>query len=368
MNIKKQKSKNIKKLVDESVNRVVTAVGTPNIAFIKYWGKRNEKLILPQNSSLSMTLDENLKTTTSVLFSDKLKSDIFYLENVLQDLNNKDVKERFEIVNMLRKLAKTNKKVLIVSKNSFPTAAGLASSASGIATLVYACKSALKLNLSLKQMSIIARQGSGSSCRSLEGGIVVWKKGLLNNGFDSYIEQIINENYWPELIDIIAIVSKEKKVVSSRLGMKHTIETSRLYKERLQFVEKDLKNIINAIKLKDFQKMGEIIMKDSNSLHSVLLDTYPPIFYLNDVSKAIINSIHELNAKKGRIIAAYTFDAGPNANIITTDNYANEIKNVLKGIPGIVDIITSKIGRGPHLISEKDALIDAKFLQNIFNK
>ena len=142
---------------------VFTGEGSPNMAYIKYWGKRDEKLILPQNSSLSMTLSRDvLHTTTSLVFSKKLKEDALYIDGKKQDLSDKDVQERFGMVNILRKLAGTDAKVLIVSKNDFPAASGLASNASGIATLAHAANAALELNLTPTELSKIARQGSGS--------------------------------------------------------------------------------------------------------------------------------------------------------------------------------------------------------------
>ena len=140
------------------LDEAVTAIGTPNIALIKYWGKRDERLILPTNSSISITLDEQLNTRTSILFSKKLKRDLFYINGERQDTNNRDVVERFDMINILRKMAKINTKALVVSKNSFPTASGLASSASGIATLTYSAAKALELRLSTQELSIIARR------------------------------------------------------------------------------------------------------------------------------------------------------------------------------------------------------------------
>ncbi|MCL4380826.1 MAG: diphosphomevalonate decarboxylase [Candidatus Marsarchaeota archaeon] len=348
------------KTMQDLLGKVFTAKGSSNIAFSKYWGKENEKLILPCNSSISMTLDnKDVHTITSVLFSDKIESDVFVLNGEIQDLENKDTKERFEIVNIMRKIADTSKKALVISENSFPTAAGLASSASGISTLVYACNDALKLGLSAKELSIIARQGSGSSCRSVVGGIAKWNKGgNESDGSDSYVEQIVDEKYWPELMDIIAIVDPGKKKVSSRAGMKQTVETSPLYKLRPKYVEENIiPQLTEAIKSRDFEAMGKLIMKESNDLHAVMLDTYPPIFYLNDISRDIIYAVHELNQSRGKIIGAYTFDAGPNAHIITTQENKDGIISLLKNIDGVKEVLSVKIGSGPVMLGNEEALI-----------
>ena len=334
------------------VEKICTAIATPNIALIKYWGKRNDALILPHNSSIGITLDEELNTKTSVMFTDKLKEDIFYIDGVRQDLSNNDIKERFAVIDKIRSIANTDLRVIVVSENSFPASSGLASSASGIASMVFAATNALGLDLDLKSMSIIARQGSGSSCRSLVGGFVKWERGTKEDGTDSYIRQIADANYWPELVDIVTIVSNEKKKISSRAGMRETVATSILYKVRPQYAEAACIELEEAIKKKDFEKLAMLTIRDSNNMHAVMLDTYPPLIYLNNTSLEIINAITDLNEREGRLIAAYTFDAGPNAHIITLENYESKVMTVLKAIHGIIDIKRTKVGKGPRVDKE----------------
>ena len=337
---------------------VYTAIATPNIALIKYWGKRDEKLILPMNSSISMTMGEEFNTKTSVMFTDKIGEDTLYINGTKQDLSDKDVKERFAIINILRNMAGTKARAMVVSENSFPTAAGLASSASGIVAMVFAANAALELNLDTRSMSIIARQGSGSSCRSLAGGFVKWEQGTKADGTDSYIRQIAPPSHWPDLIDIVSIVSKSKKKISSRAGMKQTVESSVLYRARPEYAEKACADMENAIMGKDFERLGLITIKDSNNLHAVMLDTYPPILYLNDVSKEIISAMDNLNAESGKIVAAYTFDAGPNAQILTLEKYKNDVEKALSEIEGIEKIYVTKPGNGPRILDNGESLID----------
>jgi len=299
-----------------------------------------------------MTLGEELNTKTSVMFTDKLKEDVFYIDGVRQDLSNNDIKERFAVIDKIRSIANTNLRVIVISENSFPASAGLASSASGIASMVFAATNTLGLDLDLKSMSIIARQGSGSSCRSLAGGFVKWERGIKEDGTDSYIRQIVDANYWPELVDIVTIVSNEKKKISSRAGMRETVATSILYKVRPEYAEAACIELEEAIKKKDFETFGILTMRDSNNMHAVMLDTYPPMIYLNDTSRNIINAITDLNRQEGKIVAAYTFDAGPNAHIITLENYESKVMSVLKAIRGIIEIKRTKIGKGPRADKE----------------
>jgi diphosphomevalonate decarboxylase len=224
--------------------------------------------------------------------------------------------------------------------------------------MVFAANAALGLNLDTKGMSIVARQGSGSSCRSLAGGFVKWEKGTKADGSDSYIRQIAASSHWPELIDIVPIVSKSKKKVSSRAGMKQTMESSVLYTVRPEYAEKACAEIENAIISKDFERLGLITIKDSNNLHAVMLDTYPPIMYLNDASREIISAIDKLNADSGKIVAAYTFDAGPNAQVLTLEKYRSAIEKVLSGVEGIENTYVTKPGNGPRLLGDSDSLID----------
>ena len=339
-------------------DKAYTAVATPNIALIKYWGKRDERLILPTNSSISMTMGEEFSTKTSVMFTDKINDDIFYINGVKQDLSEKEIKERFSVINTLRNMAGTKARVIVVSENNFPTAAGLASSASGIAAMVFAANAALELNLDTKSMSIIARQGSGSSCRSLAGGFVKWERGTKVDGTDSYIRQIAPSDHWPDIIDIVSIVSKSKKKISSRAGMKQTVESSVLYQARPGYAEKACADMENAIMNKDFEKLGLITIKDSNNLHAVMLDTYPPILYLNDASREIISAIDKLNAESGKIVAAYTFDAGPNAQVLTLEKYKNDVEKALSEIEGIEKTYVTKPGNGPRILDNGESLID----------
>lgn len=208
----------------------------------------------------------------------------------------------------------------ICSENNFPTAAGLASSASGFAALIYTLGSLYELQPETdnSQLSRIARQGSGSACRSLFGGFVAWQGGEKADGSDSYAVEVAPQSHWSDLQALICVVSDAKKGTPSTAGMQRTVATSPLLQHRIrEVVPKRMVDISKAIKDKDFDTFADITMADSNNFHATCLDTTPPIFYMNDVSRAIVQLIEELNrasveAGTGKI-AAYTYDAGPNA-------------------------------------------------------
>lgn len=204
----------------------------------------------------------------------------------------------------------------LVSENNFPTAAGLASSAAGFAALVRAIADLYELPASPSELSLIARQGSGSACRSLFGGYVAWRMGEAADGSDSRADQVADAAHWPDMRALILVVSAEKKGVSSTSGMQQTVATSGLFRERVaSVVPQHMAAMERAIRDRDFAAFAEITMRDSNSFHATCADTYPPIFYMNDVSRAAIRAVEQINAAAGRTVAAYTFDAGPNAVI-----------------------------------------------------
>lgn len=227
----------------------------------------------------------------------------------------------------------------IVTENNFPTAAGLASSAAGFAALVRAVADLYDLPQTPEQLSLIARQGSGSACRSLMGGFVAWRAGETSDGSDSIAECIAPESHWPELRALILVCSEEKKSIGSTQGMQLTTTTSELFPVRAkEIVPRRMTEMESAIKSRDFEAFAKITMQDSNNFHACCYDTWPPIHYLNDASLAAINAVTTINRRAGKLVAAYTFDAGPNAVIYylaeNTHLVAGVFKFFLVNVPG----------------------------------
>jgi diphosphomevalonate decarboxylase len=162
--------------------------------------------------------------------------------------------------------------------------------------------------------------------------------GSKTDGSDSVAVEIAPASHWPTMRALILVVSAEKKGVSSTSGMQITVGTSELFQRRAEIVvPKHMELMTKAIQEKDFETFGKVTMMDSNSFHATCLDTFPPIFYLNDVSKAAIRVVEDINRKAGKIIAAYTFDAGPNAVIYFEEHNADSVAGVLKDILGSLD-------------------------------
>ncbi|MFA5049837.1 MAG: diphosphomevalonate decarboxylase [Candidatus Micrarchaeia archaeon] len=323
---------------------ISTAVANANIAIIKYWGNRNNKLILPANSSLSFTMDEKLQTKTTLIFDESFGLDELWINDEKSGPN--ETKRVSSFIDVFRKLAETKMKAKVFSENSFPKGAGLASSASAFAALSHATSNALDLDLNSKQLSLLARFGSGSASRSVFGGAVEWNSGIKPDGSDCFSKQLLSEKKLKDLRNVIGIVEKSEKKVGSREGMSITASTSKLYKKRLAEVSKRLENAKRHVLNFNFQKLAPIIMEESNNMHLVMGDSIPPLVYLNSTSKKIIKEIENLNKENDFYLGAYTFDAGPNAHIYTTKKYAKIISSLLKDIPGIEEVLECHIGKG----------------------
>lgn len=201
----------------------------------------------------------------------------------------------------------------IVSENNFPTAAGLASSAAGFAALVRAVADLYRLPDSPEQLSVVARQGSGSACRSLLGGYVAWRAGRSPDGADSAARQVAPAAHWPDMRALVLVASAAKKGVSSTAGMQQTVATSPLFQHRVAAVAPaNMEAMERAVARRDFAAFADVTMRESNSFHACCADTWPPIYYMIDVSRAAVRAVEAVNAAAGRPAAAYTFDAGPN--------------------------------------------------------
>jgi diphosphomevalonate decarboxylase len=208
-----------------------------------------------------------------------------------------------------------------------------------------------------RELSIFARLGSGSACRSVFGGFVEWKMGRKRDGSDSYSVQIAPASYWPALRNVIAITDPEKKKVGSAEGMEITTRTSALYLERVKSRPKILTLMRRAILKRNLPAFLELTMRESSHMHAVMLDTFPPIIYLNDISREIMASVHEFNSGKGKTCAGYTFDAGPTAHVYTEEKYVKEVVRMLRGIRGVQKTIVCRAGNGPRKLPDGESLI-----------
>lgn len=237
----------------------------------------------------------------------------------------------------------------IESRNTVPTASGLASSASGLAALAFALIKLYDLDShsSMEKLSKIARLGSGSACRSMFGGFVHWNT-------SGEVKQLAPDAWWPELSGFVVVFSSAAKSVSSTSGMQTTVKTSSLFMERIKIiVPRRIEEMKEAISSKNFHLLAELTMKDSNSFHACCFDTFPPIKYLTDDSFRLMSLVHECNAEAGQNVLAYTFDAGQNGVILGVDSVILEDfkSKLLSSFTSIETIIPFGIGHGPRVIN-----------------
>lgn len=317
-----------------------TAKANTNIALIKYWGKRDENLFLPMNSSLSITLDR-FYTVTTVEFQEKLEKDQFFLNGKLA--SDKEANNVYIFLDKIRNRFSVNLHAIVSSENKVPTAAGFASSASGFAALAAAATKALKLDIEERELSILARQGSGSACRSVYGGFVEWQKGKREDGKDSFAIQLLPENQWQLSILSVMVNSKEKKV-SSREAMKRTVEKSPFYLGWLQGVERDLDLAKKAIEVRDFQALGEVMEANALKMHGTMLGAEPPILYWESGTLEVIKQVQEL--RLSGINAYFTIDAGPNVKVLCLPEDEKEVHRSLLMLPSVQEVLVCHPGPG----------------------
>lgn len=307
-----------------------------NIALIKYWGKADEALIIPMNNSLSVTLDR-FYTETRVTFDETLTEDQLILNG--EAVNAKESAKIQRYMEMIRKEAGISEHALIESENFVPTAAGLASSASAYAALAGACNEALQLGLSDKDLSRLARRGSGSASRSIYGGFAEWEKG--HDDESSFAHRIEADGWENELAMVFVVINNKSKKVSSRSGMSLTRDTSRFYQYWLDNVEPDLKETKEAIAQKDFKRMGEVIEANGLRMHATNLGAQAPFTYLVPESYDAMRIVHE--CREAGLPCYFTMDAGPNVKVLIEKKNQQAIVNKFLQEFDQSQIITSDI-------------------------
>jgi len=305
------------------VRENVNASAPANIALCKYWGKRNTELNLPVTDSLSLALG-HLGSNISLSMGHKNDSVV---------LNDRELKPtdpfRVRTLDFLNLFRENQDEFHVVAQNTIPTAAGFASSASGFAALVFALDQLYQWDLDQRSLSILARLGSGSACRSVFEGLVIWHAGTSDDGMDSYAEPLGQQ--WPELRIGLIILSEEQKYIGSRAAMLRTVETSPLYQAWPDTVERDINEIQDAIADTNFSKVGRIAERNALTMHATMMASDPPIMYWLPDSLRTIKRVW--NARDEGLDVFFTMDAGPNVKLLYE---AHEQKHVLEYFPELV--------------------------------
>ncbi|MEA3327911.1 MAG: diphosphomevalonate decarboxylase [Chloroflexota bacterium] len=307
-----------------------TAIAHPNIAFIKYWGLKDKVKRIPANDSMSMNIG-CLSTRTTVEYDLTLEGDTLTLND--QKVTGPALQRVAAFLDRIRQKTGSIHFAHVRSENNFPHGAGLASSASAFAALALAGTAALGLNLSEKELSSLARFGSGSACRSIPGGFVEWRTDLQTR--ESFASSFAPADHW-KLVDLIAILSEEHKSVGSEAGMA-SAASSPFQEARVLDAPRRLDLCRRAILNRDFNALAKVTELDSNMMHAVMMTSNPPLFYWHPASLAIIKAVTEW--QKQDIPVTYTLDAGPNIHVICPQESMGEVLSRLRQFPMVINIL-----------------------------
>lgn len=316
-----------------------TATAPSNIAFIKYWGKKDEKLRLPVNGNISMNLS-NLLTTTTVEFSLRFKEDRVVINN---KIDYREASRVIKHLDLIRKRANIFLKAKVVSNNNFPEETGLSSSASGFAALTLAASKAAGLNLDEKELSILARFGSGSACRSITDGFVEWLDG--DSSETSYAKSLYPFNYWA-IIDIVAIVSQEKKDISSTDGQKFA-STSPFFQTRLNNINEKIIRLKKALETKNFTEFGQIIENEALELHAIMLTSTPSLIYWRPATLELMKLVKKW--RREGLEVYFTVNTGQDIHLIIEEKNTGQLIKRLEKIKKIKKIIVNRPAVGARL-------------------
>jgi diphosphomevalonate decarboxylase len=328
-----------------------TSKASSDIALIKYWGKKDEVLRLPENGSISIKLD-GLDTVTTVEFSEDFLSDELVIGDENIDINSREAKRVVKHLDRIRDLAKSvglssaNQFAKVVSKNSFPRATGLSSSASSMAALSFAAAKAVGLELSEKEMSILSRQASGSSCRCAAGGFVEWLDGDTSD--TSYSETIFDKDHW-DIRDVVAVVDYGKKRISSTEG--HTMAgSSNFFEARQANIKQKIEDTKKFIENKDFSKLGSLFEAECLEFHSILLTSKPPLVLWYPGTLEVIHEVQKMRSEG--IECYFTINTGFNVHVLTLPEYQEKVQSRLDSLSLVKKTLTAKVGGKPEYLTE----------------
>ncbi|MDP2776040.1 MAG: diphosphomevalonate decarboxylase, partial [Anaerolineales bacterium] len=311
-----------------------------NIAFIKYWGNRDNALRLPSNGSISMNLD-GLFTRTTVTFNLSQRDSLVINERAV---TGKGLERVSTMLDLVRGMANISECAEVTSTNNFPAGTGIASSAAAFAALALASSNAAGLTLSEAGLSRLARRGSGSASRSIPSGFVEWKMGTGDD--DCVAVSIAPPEHW-NLADCVAIVSASHKKTGSTEG--HALAgTSPMQNARVADTARRLDICRSAILKKDFEALANIIEHDSDMMHSVMMTSNPPLMYWQAGTVGIFHAVREWRASGSPV--AYTVDAGANVHVICLAEHAKETEKRLRELPGVSDVLVARVGGAARMV------------------
>lgn len=311
-----------------------------NIALAKYWGKADVARNLPAVPSLSLTL-AGMRTTTEVSFSPELAADELLLGGAVQQ--GKPLSRVGKLLGEVRALAGVSTFARVRSHNDFPTASGLASSASGFAALALAAVRALELPLPIERVSSLARAASASAARSLFGGFVE-----LGASAES-AARVAPPEHWP-LCMLVAVTSEAAKDTGSTDGMQHTARTSPYYGAWVSDAPRLFAEVKSAVLAKDFARLAPAAEQSALAMHASMLAASPALIYFRPATLAVIEAVRA--ARKAGVAACFTIDAGPHVKVLVEPGSAAEMQRVLASVDGVLRVLSSTPGPDAEPLAE----------------
>ncbi len=311
----------------------VTVSAAANIALIKYWGKSEQAGNQPATASLSIGL-EDLRTTTTVSLADH--------DSIQGKLDDKGQSRLAAFIESFRKRFDIDQPLAVTTQNNFPTASGLASSASGFAAVTLALSHLFTKDMTNLEKSRIARSGSGSAARSVYGGYV---QVVLSD--NSYAEPIMPASDWP-LDVIVAVTQEESKTIGSSDAMRQTAATSPMYRDWVSTHADDMAIARTALKNRDFKTLAEISEHNCLKMHSTMITSKPPVLYWKPATIAIIHLVHELRAGGAQVF--FTIDAGAQVKLVCEPDDTQDVYQALETMDDVSRLIRTRVGGEPEIL------------------
>ncbi len=323
--------------------RTAAAFARANIAFIKYWGDLDPCWRVPANGSISMNL-AGLSTRTRVTFDPLLGRDTLLLDG--EPASAAALERVSAFLDRVRQLAGRQDFAAVESANNFPMGAGLASSAAAFAALSLAASAAAGLSLAEKDLSRLARAGSGSACRSVPGGFVEWQAGAGDE--DSYAYSIAPAGHW-DLVDCVAVISQEHKRVGSTEG--HALAASSpIQAARVADAPRRLNMCRAAICERNFAAFAEVVEQDCNLMHAVMMTSSSRLIYWQPATLAVMAAVQSW--RQAGLEVCYTIDAGPNVHVLCRSAGVETLRAGLGALPGVQMVLVA--GPGGAAALEQD--------------
>jgi diphosphomevalonate decarboxylase len=322
---------------------VSAAVACANIALVKYWGKGDPAENTPAAGSLSLTLAA-LTTRTSVTLAPGAEADALVLDGVEEQGKARARVSRF--LDLVRAAAGRAERAHVVSHNDFPTAAGLASSASAFAALAVAASAAYGLDLSPRALSILARRGSGSAARSIFGGFARMHAGRPGHPEEAFAEPLAGVSL--RLSAAVCVAAAKAKKVGSTDGMEHTRLTSPYHAAWLDTVQRDLGTAEAALRAGDLEALALVVEGNCLAMHADAMAARPGVIYLGPSTLWAIERVRALRAAGTPVF--FTIDAGPHLVAFTPPEHLARVADALREHDAVANVLTSESGEGARLV------------------